>query len=196
MIDTTTQKIGLSEQNTWFMADPHFGHDSIRRACNRPFASTEEMDEAIFKNLSVVGAEDTLILLGDLTWNRRHDADVKRLPGKHRILVKGNHDKQVVSKSRKWSRVCEYLEATMMMDDGTKRFVVLSHYPFVSWAGARRSIHLHGHTHGVVPPMATEFGGRMDAGVDVWDFNPFRLRDAIAHLNTIRQEGFAKPGDY
>ncbi|WP_282026129.1 metallophosphoesterase [Limimaricola cinnabarinus] len=196
MIDTTTQKISLHEERTWFIADPHFGHDAIRRHCDRPFPTVEEMDAAIWANLECVGAEDTLVVLGDLTWNNAGDIDVKRLPGKHRLLVRGNHDKQVVAKSRKWARVCDYLEATVLMPGGGKRTLVMSHYPMASWAGARNSIHLHGHTHGSVPPMATEFGGRVDAGVDVWQFRPIRLREVIAHLDELRRNGFAVPGDY
>ncbi len=67
MIDTTTQRISLHEERTWFIADPHFGHDAIRRHCHRPFPSVEEMDATIRKNLERVGVEDTLVVLGDLT---------------------------------------------------------------------------------------------------------------------------------
>lgn len=74
--------------------------------------------------------------------------------------------------------------------------LMMSYYPMASWAGARNSIHLHGHTHGSVPPMATEFGGRVDAGVDVWQFRPICLREVIAYLEEIRSDGFAVPGDY
>ncbi len=31
----------------WFTSDTHFGHDAIRRYCNRPFASVEEMDDQL-----------------------------------------------------------------------------------------------------------------------------------------------------
>lgn len=195
-IDTTTQKISLNAERTWFMADPHFGHDSIRRHCERPFATVEEMDAAIWRNLEVIGPDDTLVMIGDLTWNTKSDRDVKGLPGKHRILVRGNHDKQVIVKSRKWSRICDYLEATAIMPEGGRCKLVICHYPMASWAGARRSIHLHGHTHGIVPPMATEFGGRMDVGVDVWGFRPVRLTEVIEKLGEIRKDGFAVPGDY
>ncbi len=143
-----------------------------------------------------MGAEDTLIAQGDLTWNTVSDIDVKRLPGKHQLLIRSNHDKQGVVKSRKWVRGCDYLEATVLMPGGGKRTLVMSHYPMASWVGARYSIHLYGHTHGSAPPMATEFGGRVDAGVDVWQFRPVRLRDVIAHLEELRRSGFAVPGDY
>jgi len=197
MIDTTTQKIALQEATTWFTADTHVGHGAAIKFCNRPFTSVEEMDEAIWRGLKEhVGPEDTLVHLGDVTWNIRNDDDVQKLPGRHRILVKGNHDKQAVPKSKRWSRVCDRLEATVMFDNGSKKKVVMDHYPLISWNGARTSIHLHGHTHSVIAPVATEFGGRYDAGVDVWGFKPFRLRDVIARLDKLREQGFARPGDY
>lgn len=195
-IDTTTKKISLHADKTWFIADPHFSHESIRKFCARPFSTVEEMDEAMWDNLGVVGADETLVVIGDLTWNMKDDKDVKRLPGKHKILVKGNHDKVAIPRSRKWSRICDYLEVTALMDGKARQRMVLSHYPMASWAGARRSVHLHGHTHGAIPPMVTEFGGRMDAGVDVWDYKPIRLRQVLDKLAELRKDGFAVPGDY
>ncbi len=38
--------------NTWFTSDFHLGHRNIIRYCDRPFHSTDEMDEAIIENLN------------------------------------------------------------------------------------------------------------------------------------------------
>ncbi len=97
----------------FFIADTHFGGESIRRYENRPFASAEEMDEKLIENWnSVVSAEDTVYVLGDFSEYGADDyaetdlseaegADSKkvhkdqailsRLNGT-KILVMGNHD--------------------------------------------------------------------------------------------------------
>lgn len=197
-MNTTTQRIFLNEETTWITADPHFGHEKIREFSNRPFENIEHMDSVMEENLKAcVGANDTLIVVGDLTWNRKNDNDVRALPGKHKILVRGNHEKPAITESKGWTRACDYLEVKFGMADDTRKAAVICHYPMVSWNGARTSFHLHGHTHGCVPPKPTEFGGRMDVGVDVWNFKPVRLRDVISRLEVLRKEGFALPGkDY
>ncbi|MBL8880695.1 MAG: hypothetical protein JNG88_16400 [Phycisphaerales bacterium] len=55
----------------WFTADTHFGHANIIKHCRRPFASVEEMDETLLRNINArVGRSDTLYHLGDfaLRW--------------------------------------------------------------------------------------------------------------------------------
>ncbi len=45
----------------WYTADPHFGHENILKFCKRPFKNTDEMDNAIIRNLwSCVQPEDEL----------------------------------------------------------------------------------------------------------------------------------------
>lgn len=50
----------------YFTADTHFGHYNVIRFCDRPFASAEEMDEAMIQNWNDrVTGNDTVYILGD-----------------------------------------------------------------------------------------------------------------------------------
>ncbi len=79
---------------TWFTSDTHFGHANIIRYCGRPWATVEEMNEALIQNWnSVVAPEDTVWHLGDFAMGdrKRIPAIRERLHGRIHI-VQGNHD--------------------------------------------------------------------------------------------------------
>lgn len=48
----------------FFTSDLHLGHRNIIRLCNRPFATIEEMDEALIRNWNAkVTNGDTIYIL-------------------------------------------------------------------------------------------------------------------------------------
>lgn len=74
----------MKQPRVWLISDCHYKHDMLEEKGYRPAGVTE----LIVKNINaVVRPQDTLINLGDLTW----DEDL-RLPNCRNILVKGNHD--------------------------------------------------------------------------------------------------------
>lgn len=80
----------------WFTSDTHFDHTNIIRFCNRPFASAEEMNEALVERWNqVVKPSDHIYHLGDVTMKRDNHGRgleiLKRLTG-HKRLIMGNHD--------------------------------------------------------------------------------------------------------
>lgn len=79
---------------TWFSADLHLGHANIIDYCNRPFASVDEMNEAIIARWNErVAPGDTAWLLGDVAMGNRAETLplLARLNGR-KYLVAGNHD--------------------------------------------------------------------------------------------------------
>ena len=76
-------------------ADPHFGDENIIKFESRPFASVEEMNNALIKNWNeVVTPADTILVLGDFFAKADKtfiEKTLKALNGKIE-LVKGNHD--------------------------------------------------------------------------------------------------------
>lgn len=159
----------------FFTADTHFGDHRTINIQRRPFATTAEMDEAIVARWNaVVEPEDEVWHLGDVA-QRPTDVPslLARLNGiKH--LICGNNDPPGTGDAAGWASVQNYREITI---DGT--LLVLCHYPFRSWNGQhRRSINLHGHSHGRLKPMLRQF----DVGVDARGYRPTTL-DAL--LNPV-----------
>lgn len=160
----------------FFTADTHFGDHRTINIQRRPFASTAEMDEVLVANWNAaVRPDDTVWHLGDVA---RRPADVPgllaRLNGtKH--LVRGNNDPATTGEAAGWASVHDYTEVQV---DGV--LLVLCHYPFRSWNGQhRRSIDLHGHSHGLLKPMSRQF----DVGVDARGFRPTTLAELLRHPN-------------
>ena len=82
--------------NSWFTSDFHFGHRNIIQYCNRPFASTGEMDAAILSNLNrKVGEDDQLFFLGDFCIGGPEKARQyrDRIVCRNVHFVEGNHDR-------------------------------------------------------------------------------------------------------
>jgi len=77
---------------TFFIADTHFGEESILRYENRPFESVIHMDEEIVRRWNnVVNQEDTVYILGDFGSVGYEKEILSKLNGK-KFLLKGNHD--------------------------------------------------------------------------------------------------------
>jgi calcineurin-like phosphoesterase family protein len=83
-------------RNVWFTSDFHFGHFNIIRYCKRPFANTQEMDNALIERMnSCVKPNDVLYFLGDFCLGsaERGIAYRQRLACKTIHFIEGNHDK-------------------------------------------------------------------------------------------------------
>ncbi len=151
-----------------FTADTHFGDHRTINIHNRPFATVAEMDQALVAGWNAtVGPTDEVWHLGDVA---RRSGDVPALLAllngvKH--LVRGNNDAPETGEATGWASVQDYAELSV---DGT--LLVLCHYPFRSWNGQhRRSMNLHGHSHGRLRPMPRQH----DVGVDARGFRPVPL---------------------
>lgn len=79
-----------------FWADPHFGHDNIRRMCHRDeFPDVEAMDAALMERALEAAADcDLLVCVGDLSLKNpvREHRRLMDLLGDRHVLLVGNHD--------------------------------------------------------------------------------------------------------
>lgn len=169
----------------WFTADTHFGHARIIEYCKRPFASVEEMDEALVANWNaVVGPDDEVWHLGDFAGRNADMAAGYRARLNGRIhLIWGNHDSEKVRALPIWASSGPYAEISL-----PGRRLVLFHYALRVWNRSRHgAVHLYGHSHGALP------GDRQscDIGVDnpAWRYHPVGLGDIERHLRTLPERG-------
>lgn len=136
---------------TFYCADLHFGHKNVMGYDGRPFNSTEEHDEVLISNWNnVVGVDDTVYILGDLSWHKSTKTIeiLKRLNGSSKILVKGNHDHALLKNQKfreQFTEITDYKEITN--DDGSG--LVLCHYPLLTFRNHYYGnwTHFYGHVH-------------------------------------------------
>lgn len=131
----------------YFTSDTHFGHALVITTCKRPFASADEMDEALIERWnSVVKPGDTVFHLGDFAHRDAHNADryLDRLNGEVHLIA-GNHDGFTVEKhGGRFASVNQIKEITV-----EDRKIVLCHYPMREWNDSwQGSWHFYGHVHG------------------------------------------------
>ncbi len=155
----------MSSANVWFTGDQHWGHAKMMRPdfAGRPFANVEEMDEALIQAwVARVQPGDRVYHLGDVIWGN-FNSIVDRLPGQL-YLVMGNHDEGKTAKHPRWIWAKD--AAYFKVND--QKFH-LSHYAFETWRSSHHGCwHLHGHSHGSLPPR----GRRLDVGVDNHEIVP------------------------
>ena len=156
----------------FFTADEHFGHDAIRKYCNRPFASVEEMDGALVANFnSCVGVGDTIYHLGDFCFkNKTSSVGYRSRLNGNNIFLKGNHDKET-------NDLPHIMEITI---EG--QFIVLAHYSMRVWNRCHYgSWQLYGHSHGTLPPIGKQF----DVGVDNNNYFPISFTQLKEKLDLV-----------
>jgi calcineurin-like phosphoesterase family protein len=168
--------------NTFFTADPHYGHANIIRHSKRPFSDHEEMDETMIENWNkVVGVNDEVYILGDFTFYSKvlvtNPASIfARLRGR-KYLIKGNHDRDFTFKLP-WA----WVKDTYFVKNLNQEGIWLSHYPHRSWRNSfHGSWHLFGHNHGHVGP----YGKSFDIGVDCWEFTPVEFEIVKAKMKEL-----------
>lgn len=166
---------GMGFKKIWLTADLHFGHEIVRDKCNRPWVNVDKMDNGLIKNMSeCVGDNDLLIIAGDIMLfgnSRSNYAEkiVSRLPG-IKILVFGNHDRF----KPKWylNRGFVLAATSLVLPDG----ILVTHDPADATVWPVDKPVLCGHVHGLFQVLDNV----VNVGVDVWDYHPVLIDDALA----------------
>jgi calcineurin-like phosphoesterase family protein len=128
----------------YFTSDLHFGHQNIIKYCDRPWATSAEMDLALVKNWNnVVSNDDTVWVLGDISLSGKYDYIanlVGQLKGNKR-LVFGNHDRLKVKDY--YNMGFEFVSKYPVI---LKDFIALSHAPLFTNTNSP-FFNVYGHVH-------------------------------------------------
>ena len=129
----------------FFIADSHFGGESIIRYENRPFASVEEMDKVLMERWNaLVDPKDTVYVLGDFSMymDEERDRELLQALNGRKILIMGNHDRHRTSEQ--WRRLgFEECSPWPIVYEG---FYLLSHEPMYINRNMPYA-NLYGHVH-------------------------------------------------
>jgi len=120
----------------------------------------------------VVG-DDDVWHLGDFMSAPGGDCDelLGRLHGRKHLII-GNNDPETTTSANRWTSVQHYRELAV---DGLH--LILCHYAFRTWNEmGKKSINLHGHSHGKLKPFPRQF----DVGVDAQGLRPVTLAHIIS----------------
>jgi calcineurin-like phosphoesterase family protein len=165
----------------WVIADTHFGHFNIIRYCDRPFETSEEMDEVMISNWnSVVSPEDRVYHLGDFAFGRGSkeliEPIARRLNG-YIILLKGNHDRESIGWYK--NRGFDEVHGDEFFKYPERKKVIFSHRPYPT----SDCINIYGHMHnlGVVTP-----GQRYTCvSVELTDYFPVTVESVLPFRGTV-----------
>ncbi len=148
----------------WFTSDTHFGDHRAINLHRRPFDGVAETDRRVERRGRTGRRGLAPRRLRPPTGRCRRAAGAAQRDQAPRPR---NNDAAATGEAAGWASVHDYAELTV---DGT--LLVLCHYPFRSWHGQhRRSVNLHGHSHGKLKPLPRQH----DVGVDPCGFRPVTL---------------------
>ena len=169
----------------YYTSDLHFGHKNIIKYEDRPFNSTEEMDEyLIYKWNNKVNKNDEVYILGDFGFvsGTRANELLDRLNGR-KFLIRGNHDHSFLKDKSFDQTKFEWIKDYASIRDGDK-VICMFHYPIAVWDRQHHgSIHLYGHVHSNKDnhhPLLLELGDNaINVGCDVHNFEPVSLGEIL-----------------
>ena len=158
--------------DTWVISDTHFQHDNIIKFCNRPFANSKEMDEALIHNWnSTVKPTDIIYHLGDISFGDKNTAlDIMYNLNGHKRLIVGNHDDVPF-----WVR-SRVFEKVVMLRWLPEFGLLLTHVPVhESQLETKRMgnhmINVHGHIHDQDSPQ----GPYRNVSVEKIEYRPINI---------------------
>ncbi len=174
----------MARSRAFVWADLHLGHQRVCEFLDdegrkiRPFATAEEMDEALVEaNNAVVRPGDRVYIAGDVAISRHALPTLARMHG-DKVLIKGNHD---IHKLKDYLPYFDDIRAYVVLP---KARVVISHIPVHPGSVERWVGNIHGHLHQrrVLLPDGQPDPRYLCVSVEHTGYAPLLLDEAIARL--------------
>lgn len=175
----------LRKKKIFFISDTHFDHTNIIRYCNRPFNSTEEMNDAMLHNWNnTVKSRDIVFFLGDMTFgkgSRSADYWLDKLNGNIFFIRGFRHDKctgKRVQHDRIYKKDSVFDNFILKYKD---KIFFLTHDPanvpldWKEWA-------ICGHHHNNYPeefPLINKKTKRINVSVELLGYKPIELNELL-----------------
>lgn len=149
----------------WIISDTHFNHHNIIKYCDRPFKSSQEMDEVLIQNWnSVVKPNDIVYHLGDVYFGGNFTPR-ERLQGRKRLIL-GNHD------NGKDQRLQSLFQKIMIWRMWPEFGILLTHVPVhESTLRDKCPLNVHGHIHQNSSPTKNH----RNVCVEMTDYTPINI---------------------
>ena len=176
----------------YYIADTHFGHESVLRFDNRPFCSIEENDRTLIEYWNArVTNNDHIYIIGDFAYRNEKPEEwyLKRLSGKKHLII-GNHDQKLL-KNEAAMKYFETVEKMMHVSDGRHQ-ICLCHYPLAEWYGFYKGhYHIYGHIHNSENDIAQFMHSRkraLNAGCMVNGYMPVTFEELVQNRSSLDVE--------
>lgn len=180
----------MTQVNTFYISDTHFGHNGICKFLRadgtkvRPWDDIHEMNEALIKNWNdTVKPGDKVYHLGDVVINRKFLPIMERLNGR-KCLVRGNHDHFHLEEYAKYFYEIQGVRV--------KGDFILSHIPLHPDSVGRFKANVHGHTHTnsvMDPRWPTKFDSRyFCVSVEQINYTPMEHTVLVAAIKKRMQD--------
>lgn len=132
-------------------SDLHLGHKNIHKLRDG-FSSAEHHHDVIFENLAMnIKKRDSLILLGDIAFDKRWLNEIKKIKCVKKTLILGNHDTENGIKFSDLVGVYDEVHSLY-----SRRNIWFSHCPIHSHQFRGKILNIHGHLHDKL--VRTELG--------------------------------------
>lgn len=174
-----------------YIADLHFGHQSVINFDSRPFADVNEMDRFLIDSWNRrVTKNDQVYIVGDFAYRNEKPFSwyLKRLAGEKHLIV-GNHDKKLLKDEQAMGYFAS-AEYQLEITDNQKH-IVLSHFPLAEWSGFFGDVyqiygHIHNRTDGAFSYMKN-LDRALNAGACINNYTPVSFPELVTNNRTFRE---------